>query len=565
MNGKNEKLKIKTYSEKIINFPNFYDEKIKNEEKDNKKEKYVIDTTKIFSSFLDVYKYLEEVSIFINLNIKYFDQKLLGKLEKKDLENLNREYKVFYNKTYEKLEKVDIYLSLRRNLNIYNENVIKNNKKISKDVLILKREVYQFVNKILKLKKDIGKDRTKQEEKLDKEKINKKINKKLLNEKINVFYKNINELKYLKRLNNKNEGKYKILLKENALIYISIYRLFSLDENLFYKNFGKDEEISLDDIKEISSKIFSIKELEEFNNLKSKINKNMKKIKQKNEVFPNEAEEIVKNVSKYFGENFKLKIQNIFNNNQIDFFKSKDKISKNTTIGLDKGYILLQNSQNRVDLFTFVHELAHLMRYTYIKKDYAEKFIEESLAISIEFLLLDILLNDEKLKFKFEDQINDAILNFLSKTFDTIECFLFQQMVLEEIGKIKSFECNEDDLENKILKNVVSKRKEVLRKMGYKNLERKTYNFALSYSYLDPYYSLNYFLGIFVGFELFCKFKEKPSSENFEFFKTKKLDLKGVLNFLEKENVEDLIDVQKLFKYFEKTLKALNNKKIWNE
>lgn len=380
----------------------------------------------------------------------------------------------------------------------------------------------------------------------------------------------MNELRHLKRLNElsnsskeTNEEKYKSLLKENALTYISIYRLFSLDENLFYKNLGKDKEISLEDIKDISSKAFSFENLKVFNDIKNKVKENIKDLNEEKEneeekqFSPNEAEKIVKNIYKYFGEDFGLKMQNIFNNNQIDFFRSKGKISKNTTIALDKGYILLQNTKNKVDLFTFVHELGHLMRYTYVKKECAENFIEESFAISFEFLLLDILLNDENLKFKFEDQINDAVLNFLSKIFDTIECFLFQESLLEEIKKSKRNELDEDSEDKEILENVVLKRREVLSKMEYKDLEINVYDFALNYSYLKPYYSLNYFLGVFVGFELFYKFKENLNSKNLKFFKSKKLDLKNVLNFLGKESIEELIDVQKLFKYF---LKILNNK-----
>lgn len=603
--SKIENINIQTYSGKTISFPEFYDEELnkkinkKTKEKIKKEEilnveKFEIDTKKIFASFLDVYKYLEEVSNFINLNLKTFDEKLLRKIvknekteknEKTDIEKLNKEYRAFFDTTYEKLEKVEIYLSLRRKLNISNKNVHINNEKIAEDVLVLKREIYQFARKIIKLKEDLDeKDQANNEKKKDNKKDN-KTNKKLLNEKINVFYKNMNELRHLKRLNElsnsskeTNEEKYKSLLKENALTYISIYKLFALDENLFSKNFGKDEEISLEEIKDILSKVFNSENLKEFNDIKKKINNktkenikdlNKEQIKEKEikekevkeeQVFPNEAEEIVKNVSKYFGEDFEFKMQNIFNNNQIDFFRSNDKTSENTTIGLDKGYILLQNTKNKVDLFTFVHELGHLMRYTYVKKDIAINFIEESLAISFEFLLLDILLNDEKLKFKFEDQINDAVLSFLSKTFDTIECFLFQESVLEEIKKNKINESDkesEDSKDSEILKNVVSKRKEVLRKMGYKNLERKSYNFVLSYSYLKPYYSLNYSLGVFIGFELFCKFKENLNSENLEFFKNEKLDLKNVLNFLGKESIEGLIDVQKLFKYF---LKILNDK-----
>lgn len=196
--SKIENINIQTYSGKTISFPEFYDEELnkkinkKTKEKVKKEEilnveKYEIDTKKIFASFLDVYKYLEEVSNFINLNLKYFDEKLLRKIvknekkEKTDIEKLNKEYRAFFDTTYEKLEKVDIYLSLRKNLNISNENVINNNKKILEDVLVLKREVYQFVNKILKVKEDLEKGKvkakTKQEEKLDKEKTNKKINK----------------------------------------------------------------------------------------------------------------------------------------------------------------------------------------------------------------------------------------------------------------------------------------------------------------------------------------------------------------------------------------------------
>lgn len=640
--NENENINIRIYSGKIISLPKFYDEEIseeqnegKNKEKNKKVneklkkeeiiygEKYKIDTTKIFSSFLDIYKYLEEVSNFINLNLKYFDEKLLRKtvqiekIDKIDIEKLNKKYKNFSNKAYEKLEKVEIYLNLRRYLNISNKNVFKNNKKISEDILVLKREIFEFAKKILKIKEDLDekdlekmkkdKDRVnKEKEKLKDNKTANKTNQKILNEKINIFNKNINELKHLKKLkkidnenknksknksenksenkeeNSKesNEEKFKNLLKENALIYISIYKIFALDENLFYKNFGKDKYISLEDIKDIVGKVFSFENLKEFNYIKNKINENIKdlnkeqikakevelvKEKEKKQSLANESEEIVKNVSKYFEKDFGLKMQNIFNNNQIDFFRSKDKMPANTTIGLDKGYILLQNTKTKVDLFTLAHELGHLLRYTYVKKDSAVNFIEESFAISFEFLLLDILLNDEKLKFKFEDQINDAVLNFLSKTFDTLECFLFQESVLKEIKQSNSNELDEESKDDEILKNVVLKRKEILKKMEHKDLEINVYDFALNYSYLKPYYSLNYFFGIFIGFELFCKFKENSNSENFnsknlEFFKNKKLDLKNVLNFLGKEKIEDLIDIQKLFKYFKKILTVLNNK-----
>lgn len=524
------------YSGKNIGKPNFYLEK-ENTNKDIE-SKYKIDVEKIFSSLNDVYKYIEELVNIVNSNLKDFDKKLNEDINDiDDLFYINNQYKSFTKKIYKKLEKVEAFVLLRKYLNIYDENIKKNNEIISEDIFVLKTEIFEFSKKIIDLKEIIERKKQKKSNKNNEKEEKENQDRKTLYNKIMEYYKNINVLKNIK---DEEEEEYTKLLNDNILLYISIYEFFKQDKNLFENNFGYDENIRKKDINIIINNIFNLKHLKKYNNIKKIAQKNISNNKKEYDI--NKIEKLIIDSSKILNEDYNKKINKILNNNQIDIFKNKNKIPKNTTIPKYKGYILLQNTKNNIDIFTFAHEIGHLIRYIYVDKEYGENFIEESFAICNEFLLLDFLINNKKLKKIYFNDINNAILSFLSKVFDTIECFLFQEYLLKEL---------ENETKENTKEKILEKRKINLEKMGYKNITIKIKDFALKPSYLSPYYSLNYFIGIFLGFEMFQNIKNKRKC----IIEKKNLEFKDILIFLEKKNLKDVIDIKVLFDYFNNILK----------
>lgn len=473
----------------------------------NEKEldKYRININEIFETYFDAVKYIKELE---------------KKLCKKTDENI-----------YLKIEKVKAYSILKEDL--YNKS-----KKERLEIENLKRYIKELDEK---LAQDNKENNCKNE---------------ILSERIKDFYKSLNNLQNLKLEKIDIED-----LNSNLLKYIKVYEIYAEDKNLFEKIYKKNNKFFSK--KDIEKNILNIlnktnilkfqKEKEQilinkkniyYKHLEEKEKLELKEIIEKNVEYSNN---LIVNASNFLGKNYAKKVKDIIRNNRIDYFKRDGKIYSNKTINIYKGYIYLQNSLDKtLNDEIFIHEIGHLMRYINLGKIEKNILIEETFSILHEFILLEYLLNKKEKELKDLKNIEDIKENILSKIFDTAECFLFQEYILEEIRKSGNIS----------IEKTINKRKQLLSKLGYIKDEekyniKKVYSFIRTYSYLRPYYSLTYFIGTFLAFNILNKIRNKKMDINY-FTKNillKDIKIEELLEFLDIKSIDEIFNIDELLSY----------------
>ena len=495
-------------------------------------KKYIIDPNKLFKNYDEANIYLDEILKDVEKTILDLDEKL----NIENVEEINKLYREKYDSFLKSLEKVEAYMILSIDLNINNLDIVKLNSNLDLKIRKIKTELFKFGNKLSKLrKKEEQNDEIESTENAD----NRSLNEKII--KFNRMAKTLRE----KEINNRSIEE----LNKNLSNYIEIYKIYTkhIDE---YSNILSD--ISIEKLKEEIDKAFNEENILKIRKIRKEIykekNKYLKEINLNKEDANFNTEDslnkakkdIILSLNKY-EKKYIYELTKLLEGNNIDYFKRKNKVNVVKTITKHEGYIYLQNDINKeIERRSLIHELSHLIRYRLYNVSFKNEniLIEETLAILNEFLLLDYLLN-KKDKSNYDlIEINEIKASMLSKIFDTVECFLLQNYIIETIKK-------EKDIQNS---EVIQKRKELFKKLKYINSkneqtydERMIYSFVTTYSYLKPYYSITYLLGALISFNLLeeVKLKKQISIEEIvDYFnkdiKNLSINLEDILNYLMK-------------------------------
>lgn len=501
---------------------------------DKKENNYEIKTRNIFKDIKEANYFLTDVRNEIDKNIEKYNVEFKNIKNMKDLAGFNKKYKIFYDEIYKKLEKVEVYIILRRDLNIKDRKIYDENLKIKEEILNSKKTLFNFAKKLINKKENIEKIQIQDEKKkLKSDKVKEKQRKK--EKLIHKYSINIKDIKE----NSKNNIE---KLKENAKIYIDIYKIIKEEGDIFLDIFNHDVN------KEKIFKIINEKIKKENVDRKNKIINKLRQIKKESTKLT--KNEMVENANKYLlisleklGKEYNLKLKNIFGSNRIDYFKRKNKVYINKTIPLYKGYIVLQNDEKYIDLSHLAHEIGHLVRYEFVSKKTSKVYIEEIFASLNEFLVLDYISKKETP----ENNINfkELSLGILSKIFDTTECFLFQDFLINLLNK-------ENISNEKVLKKII-----IYNKKRFKNSKlnnKNVFKFASSPSYLKPYYSLIYFIAVNIAFNLFKKIIQNDNNDNSKIvslIKKEDLKLKDLLSFLNVKSIYELICIEEILTFIE--------------
>lgn len=619
-----------------IHMPAFKEESIEEEkETENEKEEdnTRIYTSKIFKDFNEVYEYILDISSDVKKNIPKYNAKLFKISNLSELEKLNSSYRKFYDDMYIRLDKIEAFLLLRKNLNVSDNNIVKNNNAISKDVMKIKRVLFSFSVKLV-LKKEMfleeknnekniannsnyKNDKNKEERKREREEYKKlkyiKEQRDTILMKKHEFNKNILYLKKHgieeneKVLDNNLE-----LFLEISIAYSKIYTKDELFEKFvckskvirsdwFYENVKSvlSEENILKYLflkkKIIEKKLLFKKDIErlskneEENNNEKENAKNEKDKKEKikkqkenndNIITVDKANEIILNALKVLGEEYTNTLERVFGNNQIDYFKRKNKQRTNNTLAVYDGYILLQNDRKKdINIYTYIHEVGHLIRY--MKGTYTDvNAVEEMFAIFNEKLLFDYLKEyikeyEEKKKNdygnnnkndyneivikKYMIHLCDGLLNFFDMTFNTLAAYIFQEEIISGI-----YECNNDNIEE-IKEFALNKREDILENMkkltgNEKEDKKELYDFLLTNVYLKPYYPITYYLAVILIFNISKEIKQREENNNTnELYNLICNDSLSIDSILEEYNIcdEDIFNVFELLEYYKKESKEI--------
>lgn len=619
-----------------IHMPAFKEESIEEEkETENEKEEdnTRIYTSKIFKDFNEVYEYILDISSDVKKNIPKYNAKLFKISNLSELEKLNSSYRKFYDDMYIRLDKIEAFLLLRKNLNVSDNNIVKNNNAISKDVMKIKRVLFSFSVKLV-LKKEMfleeknnekniannsnyKNDKNKEERKREREEYKKlkyiKEQRDTILMKKHEFNKNILYLKKHdieeneKVLDNNLE-----LFLEISIAYSKIYTKDELFEKFvckskvirsdwFYENAKSalSEENILKYLflkkKIIEKKLLFKKDIErlskneEENNNEKENAKNEKDKKEKikkqkenndNIITVDKANEIILNALKVLGEEYTNTLERVFGNNQIDYFKRKNKQRTNNTLAVYDGYILLQNDRKKdINIYTYIHEVGHLIRY--MKGTYTDvNAVEEMFAIFNEKLLFDYLKEyikeyEEKKKNdygnnnkndyneivikKYMIHLCDGLLNFFDMTFNTLAAYIFQEEIISGI-----YECNNDNIEE-IKEFALNKREDILENMkkltgNEKEDKKELYDFLLTNVYLKPYYPITYYLAVILIFNISKEIKQREENNNTnELYNLICNDSLSIDSILEEYNIcdEDIFNVFELLEYYKKESKEI--------
>lgn len=619
-----------------IHMPAFKEESIEEEkETENEKEEdnTRIYTSKIFKDFNEVYEYILDISSDVKKNIPKYNAKLFKISNLSELEKLNSSYRKFYDDMYIRLDKIEAFLLLRKNLNVSDNNIVKNNNAISKDVMKIKRVLFSFSVKLV-LKKEMfleeknnekniannsnyKNDKNKEERKREREEYKKlkyiKEQRDTILMKKHEFNKNILYLKKHgieeneKVLDNNLE-----LFLEISIAYSKIYTKDELFEKFvckskvirsdwFYENVKSvlSEENILKYLflkkKIIEKKLLFKKDIErlskneEENNNEKENAKNEKDKKEKikkqkenndNIITVDKANEIILNALKVLGEEYTNTLERVFGNNQIDYFKRKNKQRTNNTLAVYDGYILLQNDRKKdINIYTYIHEVGHLIRY--MKGTYTDvNAVEEMFAIFNEKLLFDYLKEyikeyEEKKKNdygnnnkndyneivikKYMIHLCDGLLNFFDMTFNTLAAYIFQEEIISGI-----YECNNDNIEE-LKEFALNKREDILENMkkltgNEKEDKKELYDFLLTNVYLKPYYPITYYLAVILIFNISKEIKQREENNNTnELYNLICNDSLSIDSILEEYNIcdEDIFNVFELLEYYKKESKEI--------
>lgn len=495
-------------------------------------KKYVIDPNKLFKNYDEANIYVDEILKDVEKIILDLDEKL----NTENVEEINKIYREKYDSFLKSLEKVEAYMILSIDLNSNDLNIAKLNNDLDLKIRKIKIKLFEFGNKLSKLRK--------KDEQNNEIEISRNIDYRCLNEKIIKFNRLAKTLRE-KEINNRSIEE----LNKNLSNYIEIYKIYTkhIDE---YSNILSD--ISIEKLKEEIDNAFNEENILKIRKMRKAIyiekNKYLKEINLNKEDTNFDIEDslnkakkdIILSLNKY-EKRYIDELTKLLEGNNIDYFKRKNKINVVKTITKYEGYIYLQNDINKeIERRSFIHELSHLIRYRLYNVSFQNEniLIEETLAILNEFLLLDYLLNKkDKSDYDFIE-IKEIKASMLSKIFDTVECFLLQNYIIETIQKDKDIQNND----------VIQKRKELFKKLKYINLkneqtydERMIYSFVTTYSYLKPYYSITYLLGALISFNLLKKVKLKKQisiEEIVDYFnkdiKNLSINLEDILNYLMK-------------------------------
>lgn len=619
-----------------IHMPAFKEESIEEEkETENEKEEdnTRIYTSKIFKDFNEVYEYILDISSDVKKNIPKYNAKLFKISNLSELEKLNSSYRKFYDDMYIRLDKIEAFLLLRKNLNVSDNNIVKNNNAISKDVMKIKRVLFSFSVKLV-LKKEMfleeknnekniannsnyKNDKNKEERKREREEYKKlkyiKEQRDTILMKKHEFNKNILYLKKHgieeneKVLDNNLE-----LFLEISIAYSKIYTKDELFEKFvckskvirrdwFYENAKSalSEENILKYLflkkKIIEKKLLFKKDIErlskkeEENNNEKENAKNEKDKKEKikkqkenndNIITVDKANEIILNALKVLGEEYTNTLERVFGNNQIDYFKRKNKQRTNNTLAVYDGYILLQNDRKKdINIYTYIHEVGHLIRY--MKGTYTDvNAVEEMFAIFNEKLLFDYLKEyikeyEEKKKNdygnnnkndyneivikKYMIHVCDGLLNFFDMTFNTLAAYIFQEEIISGI-----YECNNDNIEE-LKEFALNKREDILENMkkltgNEKEDKKELYDFLLTNVYLKPYYPITYYLAVVLIFNISKEIKQREENNNTnELYNLICNDSLSIDSILEEYNIcdEDIFNVFELLEYYKNASKKI--------
>lgn len=544
----------------------FKDEKEDN--KANKEDNTRIYTSKIFKNFEEAYEYILDISSDVKKNIPKYNAKLFKISSLNELEKLNSSYRKYYDNIYRKLDKIEAFLLLRKNLNVSDNNIVKNNNAISKDVMKIKRVLFSFSVKLV-LKKEMF-----LEEKNNKKNIANNSNdkndktKEKLRQKEERKREEDKKLKYIKEqrdtiLSKKHEFNKNILylkkydveenekvLDKNLELFLEIYNAYSniyTKDKLFEKFVGKSKVIRSDWFYENTKSALSEENILKYLFLKKKIiekkllfKKDIERLSKEKEnnyniITVEKANEIILNALEVLGEEYTNTLEGVFKNNQIDYFKRKNKQRVNTTMAIYDGYILLQNDRKKdINIYTYIHEVGHLIRY--MKGTYTDvNAIEEMFAIFNEKLLFDYLkeytkeYKEEKKNYDSNDNKNydneyneiiikkymilvcDGLLNFLDMTFNTLAAYIFQEEIISRI-----YEGNNDNIEE-LKEFALNKRKDILETMkkltgNEKEDKKELYDFLLTNVYLKPYYPITYYLAVVLNFNILKEIKQREEN-----------------------------------------------------
>lgn len=568
-----------------IHIPVFKEESIEEKETENEKEEdnTRIYTSKIFKDFNELYEYILDISSNVKKNIPKYNAKLFKIYNLSQLEKLNSSYRRYYDDMYRRLDKIEVFLHLRKSLNVSDNNIVKNNNAISKDVMKIKRVLFSFsVKLVLKKemfleeknnKKDIlnsndknDKNKEKLRQKEERERKRKEEDKKLkyikeqqdtiLRKKLK-FNKNI---LYLKRYGIEDSEK---VLDNNLELFLEIYNAYSniyTKEELFEKIVGKSKVIRSDWFYENAKSALSEENILKYLFLKKKIiekklllKKNIERLSKEKEkevekdkqnkkekennyniITVEKANEIILNALKVLGKEYTNTLEGVFKNNQIDYFKRKNKQRTNTTMAIYDGYILLQNDRKKdINIYTYIHELGHLIRY--MKGTFTDvNAVEEMFAIFNEKLLFNYLkeytkeyeeekkTDDDNNNKNYYNEYNeitikkymilvcDGLLNFLDMTFNTLVAYIFQE---EVINRIYEGDNNIEELK----KFALNKMKDILETMkklagDEKEDKKELYDFLLTNVYLKPYYPITYYLAVVLTFNISKEIKQREEN-----------------------------------------------------
>lgn len=567
-----------------IQMPAFKEEKDKQEYKEEDNTRIYI--SKLFKDFEEVYEYISDIILDIKKNIPKYNAKLFKISTLNELEKLNNCYHKYYDDMFKKLDKIEAFLLLRKSLNVSDNNIVKNNNAISEDVMKIKRVLFYFSVKLV-LKKDIFlEEKNNKNDILNNNDKNAK-NKEKLRQKEEREREEYKKLKYIKEQRdtilmkkhefNKNilylkkhgiEGSEKVL-DNNLELFLEIYNAYSniyTKDKLFEKFVGKSKVIRSDWFYEnaksalseenilkylflkkkiIEKKLLFKKDIERLSKEKEKEKDKGKERKKQNKkekennyniITVEKANEIILEALKVLGKEYTNTLEGVFKNNQIDYFKRKNKQIVNTTMAIYDGYILLQNDRKKdINIYTYIHEVGHLIRY--MKGTYTDvNAIEEMFAIFNEKLLFDYLKeytkeyeeekknydsNDNKNNYNYNEYneivikkymilVCDGLLNFLDMTFNTLAAYIFQE---EVINRIYEGDNNIEELKEFAL----NKMKDILETMkkltgDEKEDKKELYDFLITNVYLKPFYPITYYLAVVLTFNISKEIKQREEN-----------------------------------------------------
>ncbi len=554
-----------------IQMPAFKEEKDKQEYKEEDNTRIYI--SKLFKDFEEVYEYISDIILDIKKNIPKYNAKLFKISTLNELKKLNNSYHKYYDDMFKKLDKIEAFLFLRKALNITDQNILKNNSIIYEDVRKIKKTLFKFSKKILKKKeKNICIKEKEEKKKKGKYTRHKKNN---ILRKEDEFSKNILKLK-----NNEIEkigkvGDNKKFIDDNLTLLLEIYCIYSsiyTKEEMFENIIGKSDILNNDVFFKKAKEILSNDNILRYNELKKKvirkkkhIKKELEKEKECNVLDIQMSNDIILKTLNILGKDYVKTLASVFENNQIDYFKNEKKQSGNVTIGKYNGYIILENEEGKdIDIYAYIHELGHLVRY--VQDTYSNyHVIEEMYATLNEALLFKYInkVNDERnekekkkvISKKYMLLICDGILYFLDKIFNTLECYVFQNDIFDKIIELKEEITGKNskkeidkicDEKMKALKAfALKRRKDNLKMLQKENIDKKVYSFLCNKNFLNPYYSITYFLSVILSFNILNDKKTISMEEK---------DIDSVIEKYEMSIVE-LFNVCNILEYFEDIIK----------